>query len=120
MIFLAPCGHEGIPVTVNYVTCPLCDGKITPAPPVGTRTFTLHIIDTAQSKPLVSEWHITLKNDEKWHNTTLTLESSGMVCLCRWVWGPGWEFQSKDFIFEKPAHVEAGASIHFHLEVPPP
>ncbi len=25
--FLAPCGHPGIPVTVNYVTCPTCDGK---------------------------------------------------------------------------------------------
>lgn len=25
MRFVAPCGHEGTPVTANFVTCPVCD-----------------------------------------------------------------------------------------------
>lgn len=25
MRFVAPCGHEGTPVTPNYITCPVCD-----------------------------------------------------------------------------------------------
>lgn len=25
MRFVAPCGHEGVPVTANFVTCEVCD-----------------------------------------------------------------------------------------------
>lgn len=48
-MFLAPCGHEGIPVTVNYVTCAACDSVKAPVPTVGVRTFIIHLFDTMQS-----------------------------------------------------------------------
>lgn len=34
MNHIAPCGHPGIPVTPNFVTCPTCDRVSAPAPPI--------------------------------------------------------------------------------------
>lgn len=51
MTFLAPCGHPGIPVTVNYVTCTLCDAPQVKKHllSVGCRTFRIHLFDSAKT-----------------------------------------------------------------------
>lgn len=123
MTFLAPCGHVGIPVTVNYVTCPLCDGKETPTPLVETRTFIIYLNDS--KKPVHSIRNVKISDGPDVLTMSVHLDSDCHLLTYRFVLcddcgNVASPFRAWDYDFAHNTTLLIGAGKYtFHFKVPP-
>lgn len=121
MNFLAPCGHIGIPVTVNYVTCTACDEK--KAPIEGDRTFIIHLFDTKQSVHSIRNVKIPCETDV--YTAEVVLEKDCHLLTYRFVLcdedGTNTHpIQQWDYDFAHNTTLLIGAGKYtFHFKVPP-
>lgn len=127
MTFLAPCGHPGIPVTVNYVTCTTCDSTKSPVPVLGVRTFHIHLFNKNLPRAVHSIKNVKIPNIEVSETIiieidlladcylhsyrSVLLNNAGEVALPPQMW-------ENDFTHDKKIIIGAGHYI-FAFKVPP-